>query len=485
MIVLVNPMLSRTSINSDSCYVVISQFIRETARVRPDVMFDVFWPSNGKDWTYYRDGLFDLPTVRRIPMRFHPMKMKQVLTYDPWAIATALDYKYAIDVVWNHVVELGDILRNQIATYNQGSKSIVVNAHHYVLHHTLPYPVDHDQAHVQWRQLVGSTHVDANVFDSLHCRDMFFDNASRLMAPSVVEEIRATCVDIPHGTLDVAEFARAIDNAPPKSDVVTFAYNHRLQNYKNYKDTFPLFQELWDEGLKFRVVVFGSPTDEANMSYVSKFPFVDVFISETRAEYLAMLSTCDANTLNSQHETFCIAAVESMAFGQPLIAPDAVTFPEITGHAAGNGYGLLFRSLADQKDVLRRVITDTDFRRHWGHVAHDHVWSTYAVTDWVARYLALFDAHTSSVDILAQLKRPEGLVALIRSRPLWDVQDLRRAVYGSYADGRLLGSSQSFPTTKIVRLARQLGYRDTRDPRTRALCLVHDNGNSHVAASSS
>ena len=32
-----------------------------------------------------------------------------------------------------------------------------------------------------------------------------------------------------------------------KYDIYTFIYNHRLDGYKNYKDTFDLFDRLWNE----------------------------------------------------------------------------------------------------------------------------------------------------------------------------------------------------------------------------------------------
>jgi glycosyltransferase involved in cell wall biosynthesis len=457
--ILIMPMFSRTTLNGDSCYNVIRALILEARRLgRDDLFWDFLWPSNGKDWQYYRDGLFDLPNVRRLPMRFHPAKVKQVVTFSPYEIGTYLDYKNPHDLIWNHTVEIGDLIKNQVASFNPDAKPSVVNTHHYVLHRSLPYPVEIDQIHILLRQLVGSHNVDVNIFDSDYCRWMFFDNADRYLHPDMVARIRATTMDIPHGTLSRDEFAPLAADVP-RAPIFTFAYNHRLENYKKWHDTFDLLDALHADGLAFRVTVFGVPSDQMNMSVVAKRPYVDVYVSQTRNEYLRRLATCHANTLNTAHETFCLSAVESMALGQVCIAPNGLTFPQITGSDA-----TLFRTPREQADLLRRALTDEAWRFEQGERQRAHVWREFNATSWAESYLALFDRLIGHADILGSLKHPDSFRQIIGARSRWRVDELRQALYGSFDDGRLLASSQSFPAVKIVRLARQLGYRDARSP---------------------
>lgn len=470
MLVLVYPMFSRTALNADSCYVVLSRFIREAVRTRPDIMFDVLWPSNGKDWSYFRDGLFDLPNVRRLPLRFHPAKIKQVVAFCPFEVGEYLDYKVPYDVVWNHAPEIGDLIKNNVASYNPSGKSAVVNVHEWVLHKSLPYPVEMDQSHVLLRQLVGGFNVDAQVFISQRTHDMYFENVDKYLAPMMREHLEKTAHVIPHGVLDPLEFdpLRTIARAP----TFTFAYNHRLQHYKRYKTTFEQFERLHAAGVDFRVTVFGMPEDQAQMSWVSKYPFADIFISQTREAYLAKLAECHANVSHSSFETFCIAAVESMAMGQALIAGNRATFPEITGRLAGTNYELLFDNDNESYDMMYRLATSVDEAAKHGAIARAHVWEHYNVSAWANQHLAVFDQVVGRHDVLAALKNPEPMIALVTSRRQWEFQELRREVYQLHHDGKLMASAQSFPANRIKRMMHQLGYHDARAPRTKDLLLV-------------
>lgn len=466
MLVLVYPMFSRTAINADSCYNVIRTLVTEALRQRDDVHFDILWPSNGKDWSYFKDGFFDLRRVRRLPLRFHPAKMKQVVSFAPFEIGDYLDYKVPYDVIWNHVPEVGDLLKNNVASYNPSGKSAVVNTHLYVVHDSLPYPVEHDQLHVMLRQLVGSVGVDAHVVDSTYCGEMLFDNARKYLSDPLIARLEGNVREIPLGVLDNVEFAPYA--AIRKADTFTFAYNHRLQNYKKYKDTFDAFAFLHDvRGLKFRVIVFGMPSDENNMSYVSKFPWCDVFISTTRDQYLAKLATCHANVTNSVHETFCIAAVESMALGQVVIAPNGVTFPEIT-----DGTDTLFAKEHEQHDLMTRVIEDTAWREATATTQNKHVWAAYNVERFARAYLDLFDEVADNWDVSAAIKHPEEMRALIESKSEWVFEDLRKIVYQMRVDGKNIASAQSFPANRLKRLVNNWGYKDERAPRTGDLLMA-------------
>ena len=474
MLILVNPMLSRVAINADSCYLVIRQFVQRVHATRDDVLFDVMWPTNGKDWKYFRDGLFDLPRVRRIPYRFHAGKMKQVVTYDPFQMEQFFDYKRPYDIIWNHVPEIGDLLKHHVPSYNASGKSVVVNAHHYVVHDSLPYPVEKDQPHIMLRQLVGSFLVDANVFDSQHCKMMLMDNADKYVSARVKENIASTSVDIPHGVLDADEFVRLDLATVPRADVFTFAYNHRLQAYKNYHTTFDVFDTLHKEGQQFKVIIFGMPDAIEHFSDFAKRPYVETYVSESRDAYLKKLATCHANMLNSQHETFCISAVESMALRQILIAPNSVTFPEITGKSTTNSdYPFLFDTVAEQLQMCRNLVGTGHVGGEWARFLYDHVWAHYNTHRWTETYLALFDRLANQFDVLSALKPTSApIVRLICSRDRWDFQDLRKTLYSAKLGVKRMVGDQSFPSNRIKRLAHQLGYDDMRSARTNELTLV-------------
>lgn len=193
-----------------------------------------------------------------------------------------------------------------------------------------------------------------------------------------------------------------------------------------------------------------------NLAHIAKFPFVEIALGATRADYLRNLKGCDLNVTNSQHETYCISAVESMAYGQPLIAPNGVTFPEITGRKSGaTAYPYLFDDLKQQKSMLIKLLTDRSERLKWGKVLSKYVRSAYASTLWTQRYIDLFE-HLTDFN-LAMPDRSRAIVAkevkaakTITLRRLCSLLQTRYRV--------LIGGSQSLTMTKLLRLMREMNY---------------------------
>ena len=149
-----------------------------------------------------------------------------------------------------------------------------------------------------------------------------------------------------------------------------------------------MFDALWADGVEFKVRHCG-PVAE-NTSLIAKRPYVEIRLAAKRADYLRNLAGCDLNVTNSFHETFCIAAVESMALGQPIVAPAGVTFPEITGRHE-NRYPYLFRSVDEQKFQVKRLLTDPGERRKWGRILSEFVRREFSARVWAEKYVTLFD----------------------------------------------------------------------------------------------
>lgn len=456
MIILVNPMLSQPSLNADSCYNVIRQLILESSKHQKDLFFDVLWPKNTQDWTYYKDGLFDLPNVRRLPIYVHSAKMQQVTSFNIQEWVNHLNYKTPYDIVWNHTVEIGDLLKHSVRSSADSAKLTVVNAHHYVMHKSLPYDIS-EMMPALMRQLVSSAEVDVNVFDSQHCKNMLYENANEFLSDKLVQAIKSKEAYIPHGVLSKEELEPLKQE---KEKIFTFAYNHRLQDYKNWKDTFALFGELEKEGYTFKVKLFAHKDNIAKTKTVASFPFVDVFLSETRKEYLTELSKCHANVTNSQHETFCISAIESMYYDQLLIAPNSVTFPEITGQKR-NGYPFLFDSKKEQKEILKRILSDKEKAMRHTKELKEHVIKNYSINDWAKNYISLFESLNENKKVFESLKHKEVIRDLAMQREEWVFDDFRRHLYKLTVLGKKVAGAHSFPAQKIKRLLNEIGFKDT------------------------
>lgn len=453
MIILIVPMFSKQEVNADSNYVVISALVDGLLRVRPDYRFFMPFPDKESGYTYEDDGFFRHPAIVRIPQRISPRKQANAVTYDGWWYDN-LFRTLAFDVVWCNLVEIAAHVSRAAAAYTSPVQlPSVIAAHNYVIHKTLPYPME-PQENLILSQLMGAVCADRNVFNSDHCRSMLMDNAAKYLSPEMRARISDSSVMIPYGTL---EDSLEPDPTRAPNDVPVIAYNHRLQGYKNYEDTFDLLDELWKEGLRFRLRYLNN-TGERNAT-VAKRPWAEIRLSPTRKEYVAALRGCDLNITNSQHETFCIAAIESMALGQPLVAPNGVTFPEITGATRGNGYPFLFNTREEQKRMVRQLIEDAELRRKWGVVASAHVRASYGRDLWAQRYAALFEKEQEHRRSTSPEDATEFFRATLRSRPSWELMDLVHGVRNKVVSDRVPFSNQSFAPVQAMRMARTAGYK--------------------------
>lgn len=450
MIILTQPMYSKQELNADSNYVVYTALINGMAKVRPDWHFIVIFPDAGSGFKYEDDGFFRKTNVTRVPQRISPRKMANAVSFD----ASWYDdffRQYGVDVIWCNLVEIADKVRYAgNSTYELKALPAVVAAHNYVIHETLPYVFD-TQAHVAMAQIQGAYLSDWNVFNSDWCASMLRDNVRKWYSTEVEQRIFANSSRIDYGTLETS-----LTPIETGNDLPVIAYNHRLQAYKNWDTTFEVLQELWNEGERF-LVRFMNNTSE-NTSRIAKYPFVEINLCATRRDYLRVLRTCDLNVSNSQHETFCIAAIESMALGQPLVAPDGITFPEITGRKTTN-YPYLFNSIAEQKSMIRQLLRDADERRRWGKVLSEHVRSSYNQVYWAEQYAALFERLTDVV-----YAPPDDTMRMFTDAVLRSSGKTTREVYQAInnsktPDGRQPFSNQSLPFTKLIRMVRQIGGR--------------------------
>jgi len=449
MIVLIQPMYSKAELNGDSNYVMYSAFVRAMLRVRPSWHFLVLWPDDKSGYKYEPDGFFHLPNITRVPQRISTRKMANAISYDAGYYDTLMR-AVGVDLVWCHLVEIAGLLKQAgDHPYAAAAMPVVVAAHHYVIHDSLPYPFE-PQAHIAWAQLGGSLLADHNVFNSQHTRRMFVETAQRWLNDSAIAQVLQRSSTLGEGTLE-----SSLRPTKRANDVPIIIYNHRLQGYKNYKETFALLDELYAEGVKFRVRFTNSSSE--NTAAIAGRPYVEIKLCARREQYLKVLAEGDLNVTNSQHETFCLSAIESMAVGQCLIAPDGVTFPEITGREA-NGYPYLFKSRDEQKAMLKRLLSDAAERRRWGAVLSSHVRTAYAQQTWAEQYAALFEKLQPA---LAQTS-PDALQLIqsrLREHSGSTLRELYSKVIGVRVGDRVPFGPQSLPLVKLLRIVRSLGGR--------------------------
>jgi len=451
VIVLVQPMYSKRELNADSNYVIYSSLIRGFHEAGLPHHFVVVFPDDKSGFAYSPDGFFSLPNVTRVPQRISTRKMVNAVTFDGTWYTTLLR-RFGFDLVWCNLVEVAaQIKHSSDSTFEDAGRPAVIVAHNYAIHRSLPYPM-HAMEHVLWAQFVGAVNADVNVFNSDHCKFMLLEEARDRLSEESCKKIEDSSVRIDYGPLEAD-----LPMVQHKVDLPIIAYNHRLQGYKQWRTTFDVLKDLWDEGVRFRVRYMNNTTE--NSSAIRAMPFVEVRLCKDRRDYLEALSGCHLNVMNSLHETFCISAIESMAHGQPLIAPDGVTFPQITGKTAGNRYPYLFRDVDQQKVMLRKLLASPLERRRLGGVVRKHVNENYTRSLWVERYADLFEQASARHQPSTDKKFVAKVGDLLTSYPRRGKK--ARAFYNDLTrmrvNGRQKVSNQSFPMAKVIRLARQAG----------------------------
>ena len=441
-------MYSKQELNADSNYVIYTAFINAIATLEPGRHhFFIEFPDSTSGFKYEDDGFFHRRDVTRIPARVSTRKKANSISYNmEWH--DALQKRIAFDVIWTNLVEAATHLpfvgEN---AFEKAAKPPTIAAHNYVIHETLPYPV-HGMENILTQQLLGGLMADWNVFNSDHCRNMFFDNAHKYLSKDAIKRIEAQSSKINYGMIE--------PDLPMSEhgEEVVIAYNHRLQGYKQYKITFKILNDLYESGLKFKLLYMNNTSE--NVAGISHYPWVEIKLCRNRKEYLTNLQRCHLNVTNSVHETFCISGIESMAMGQPFVAPRGVTFPEITG-SSGNSYPYLFTSEDEQSGMLRELITNKANRAKWGAIASEHVRGSYGQALWATRYLELFRKLRERC-ILGTPEDAKEAAAGAGEKGLGLVEYYRR-LHGLSVGGRQPFGSQSCTMVKAMMLARDAGFK--------------------------
>ncbi len=146
-----------------------------------------------------------------------------------------------------------------------------------------------------------------------------------------------------------------------------------------------------------------------------------------------------------------------MAMGQPLVAPNGVTFPEITG-AATNGYPYLFKTVKESKDMIRRMITDKKERAKWGRILSKHVRKHYGRRRWAESYIDLFEGmpkHSVGMSEAAKKKILEG-ARVNRGKSIVDLYSWLSSPKG-HVEGKHTFGTQTMSLTKLARVLRDIG----------------------------
>lgn len=429
--VLIYPMLSVDVINSDSNYVLIKNICNEILKNHDDINFILLLDKNRK---YFKDDLDKRIKVIAIPME--KSKRRQVINLNT-KIFDKLYKMYPINVVWNNVTEQGCNIRNLVDQLDLNYKMKVINYHHYNIHPSFGEAIYKSMKNILYQQMVGSLDVNVNYFHSQHSFNMFSEEAEKFLHKNKYEEVRKNCVVKLGGYVNKDMFENT-----NKYDKYTFIYNHRLAGYKNWKTTFALFDKL-DKELngQFQVIYTGGDVDNEKQMRIRKYVQIKHYNNHT--EYLKELAKCHANVTNSSHETYCISIAESIFAGHYIIAPKAVTFPELLGV----NYEGLYVDVEQQYELMKQAVIDNKTGQH-GDVSDKSIQNH---AQWF--YELIKKQSYKPVFVNMKQDKAKALVKKYFTKNSYKLAEASKIVFSE-----LNYATQSFPYLKIDVLMQDLGY---------------------------
>jgi hypothetical protein len=235
-----------------------------------------------------------------------------------WEWIDGIKKDLPVDVIWNNLVEISDIFRYAFNTSLE--KVPVVSQHHYVMHKSLGMLMFCKEA--MYRQILGGMISDINVFHSSHAFNMFRESVE---TSGMNVSIKADYVPLMVFTDKFKEIQK--NSVVKKEGKPKLIYNHRLESYKNFTITFKKLDEIYRSGIDFEMYVTYGKDRPAIIKNYEWIKSVDLPNWE---DYIRLLCSCDLGVIESNHETFCISAVEAMGCGVKMYMPKAVTFEEIS-----------------------------------------------------------------------------------------------------------------------------------------------------------
>lgn len=332
------------ALNWDSNYNYLARLIPALAERLPGWLWVLAWPQAGAGWRWQDDGMLRHPRVVKFGWPYDTAMRSSVLGFDPKRFGV-LDDLYAPTIYWLHQAESGSqMMGGYRQSFNTSGRPFMVVQHHYIIHDSLPYPFEGLFPRL-WQQVGGTIAADRVVLNSRHTRAMMLESFDRFLNADQMRAIGDKSVVLPFGLVDarLSEVAIGPDQGP------VFVYNHRFESYKRPKVTGALFSKMRRDGVKFEVWA----TQYVDQ-HIGEFP-VDRLVGDPDYDrYIANIAVPAINTTNSVHETFCISALDSVALGHLLVAPRAVTFPELVPP----DYPYLFRNEVEQESMLRTIIAD-------------------------------------------------------------------------------------------------------------------------------
>jgi hypothetical protein len=382
-IVAVVPFWSQSdNLNADSNYAYLRAVLPEMTRQSPDTLFLVFFPDPeyGRDaWRYTPDGL-QSERIRFVSWPYDTQMQTSVIGFDPLRFYD-IERHYAPTMYWLNQVEMGaQIYSGYTHSWNKAAMPALVAQHHYIVHRSLPYMYE-AMFPRQWAQIGGSIASEIVVYNSDYCKKMaqeaFGEYLDRLLLNALDDKSEVLKFGLVKDTDPIGHEAEDDEQA-------CFLYNHRFETYKQPDVTFKLFEELHAD---YDFKVYATQTAGQKTGGTMRYHFDQSIFEPDRTKYLTKIASLPAiNTINSSHETFCIAIMDSISAGHLVVLPNNLTFPELVP----DDYPYLFDNVNEQRAMLSSILNSwpSEYNK-WRLPLSRHAKQNFGVVNYVNQYLDL------------------------------------------------------------------------------------------------
>lgn len=385
--ILVFPFWSQSdAMNWDSNYQYLSRVLPLLSDAHPLWQFLVLWPRKDKGndaWRWQDDGFFRHSRIKAVPWPYDTAMRTSVLGFDPVAFK-AIEDQYAPTLYWLHQVEAGpNMAYGYYQSISQSSIPAMVAQHHYIIHSSLPYPVE-TLFPRRWAQVGGSVVSHQIVVNSQYTAQMMEEAFGEYLNDAALSDVMRKTEVIPFGLVNEQMSLQPIGTGPGKPVIL---YNHRFEVYKQPKITAETLTAL-REHHDFEVWV----TQYVDQT-VGDFPVDRIVGHPEFSTYLQNIAVPAINTINTAHETFCIAMLDSIMLGHLPVAPKAMTFPELVPP----DYPYLFRNQKEQIEMLDYILQTWPAEYDTWHTRlRTFARETFGIERYVARYAELLERNATA-----------------------------------------------------------------------------------------
>ncbi len=340
-------MISNQLVNSDSNYKFMTSVIDGLDK---NNLYVIFFPQN-KNIRYEDDGFFDNPRILPIIQRSPSQKTHQSIYFDSGFVYQK-GMQYGINVMFNNIIEVMPQMHQTFRTFRNSKIPYLVGYPHYTIHPSIGYPMF---AYEGLRLLgcLGNYMSHLLLYNSRYHYSMLEDNLKEFHLDKWIEPIKNKTEYVGIPVYD-SEMKKHTPETKYDPDNIKYYYNHRLQNYKRWTDTFDLFTKLYNKGYNNLEVLLSYNSGDYTKEVSSK-PYVRLQKTHTHNEYYEKLSQPHFNTINTIHETFCISIVESGLLGGIPIIPKTVTFPELFP----KNYQYYYNTPTEQEEIIKNTLNMT------------------------------------------------------------------------------------------------------------------------------